>query len=40
VQDGQKRVVSYYSKTLSKAEKNYCATRRKLMVIVKSLTFS
>ena len=37
VQDGNKRVVAYFSKTLSKAQRIYCATRRELMAIVKTL---
>ena len=27
VQDGSERAVSYFGKTLSKAERNYCITR-------------
>jgi hypothetical protein len=37
VQDGQKRVMVYYSKTLNKAEINYCVTLRELLGILRTM---
>ena len=36
-QDGVERVISYYSKSLSKAERNYCVTRRELLAVVSAV---
>ena len=33
VQDGMERVISYYSRTVSKSERNYCVTRRELLAV-------
>lgn len=37
VQDGEERVIEYFSKILSKPERNYCVTRKELLAIVKSV---
>ena len=37
IQEGNERVVAYYSKTLSPAERNYCVTRRKLLAVIKAI---
>ena len=36
-QDGVERVISYFSKTFSKCERNYCVTRKELLAIVNSI---
>jgi predicted aspartyl protease len=37
VQDGQEKVISYYSKSFNKAERKYCVTRRELLAVVASI---
>ena len=36
VQDGKERVISHFSHRLSKAERNYCVTRRELLAVIKA----
>ena len=37
VQQQKKRVITYYSKTLAPAERNYCVTHRELLAVVKAV---
>lgn len=37
IQNGEERVILYYSRKLSHAEKQYCVTRRELLAVVKSI---
>lgn len=37
MQKGEERVIAYYSKTLSKSERNYCVTRKELVAVSKAV---
>ena len=37
VVDGKEKVVEYYSRTLSKPERNYCVTRRELLALLECI---
>src|SRR3978361_1159279 len=36
-QDGEERVIDYFSRVLTKPERNYCVTRKELLAIVKAV---
>jgi len=36
-QEGTEKVIAYFSRVLSKVERNYCVTRRELLAMVKSI---
>ena len=37
VHNGEKRVIAYYSRALSKPERNYCTTRRELLEVSRAI---
>ena len=37
LQDGQEKVIAYYSCSLNRPERNYCATRRELLAVIKAV---
>ena len=37
IQDGEEKVIGYFSKALSAPERNYCVTRKELLAVVKSI---
>lgn len=39
LQDGQERVVAYYSRALTRPEQQYCVTRRELLAVVKAIQY-
>ena len=39
IQDGEERVIAYYSKCFSRTERNYCTTRREFLAVVSSIKY-
>ena len=37
IQEGKEQVIAYYSKSLAPPERNYCVTRRELLLVVKAM---
>ena len=40
IADGKERVIAYFSKALSKPERNYCITRKEVLAVVRSVKHS
>jgi len=38
-QEGQEKVITYFSRVLNKSERNYCVTRRELLASVSSMKY-
>jgi len=36
-QEGEEKIIAYFSRVLNKSERNYCVTRRELLAIVSSI---
>ena len=39
LQDGEEKVIGYYSKCLSRSERKYCTTRKELVAVVKAIKY-
>lgn len=39
VQDGEEKVIAYYSKALASPENNYCVARKGLLAVVKAMKY-
>ena len=39
IQDGEERVISYASKTLTDSQRNYCTTKRELLAVVRMIKY-
>jgi len=39
IQEGEEKVIAYYSKVFLKMERNYCVTRKELLAVIDSTKF-